>query len=105
MPRGRKPLGEKALTATERTRRYNERHPRGGEPIIRYRRPRDRRSQHQRWHDAVAELQALQGHYASWLSKLPVNLRNSSLAARLAAIRDLDLSELKTLDLPRAFGK
>ena len=39
---------------------------RAASPRIRYRRPVDRRTRPQRWHDAVAELLALQAEYAAW---------------------------------------
>ena len=56
MPRGRKPQGEQALSNAERQARYRAHHegnkPR---PVIRYRRPADRRTRPQRWNDAAAE--------------------------------------------------
>ncbi len=55
----RKPLGDKAMTATERQARFREAHV-DGAPQVRYRKPIYRRSRSRRWHDAVAELVALQ---------------------------------------------
>src|SRR5208337_2692778 len=62
MSRGRKPLGERALTAAERSARYRATHQ-DGAPCIRYRTPADRRSKAQRWRDAAAELGELQEDY------------------------------------------
>ena len=76
---GRKPLGEQPLTGAQRQARYRRRHP--ATPVIRYRRPIDRRSRPQRWRDAVDELLALQ------------------------AIIDLDLNEIAGVEPPRGFGR
>ena len=60
MPRGRQPKGEQALSSAERQARYRTRHE-GNKPtpVVRYRRPADRRSRLQRWKDALAQLIAL----------------------------------------------
>ena len=62
MFRGRTPEGEHSLSNAERQARYRARHQaHQATPIIRFRRPADRRSRLlQRWHDAVARLLALQ---------------------------------------------
>jgi len=83
------------MTNAERQARWRQRHQ--GEkpaPVIHYRRPRDRRSRPQRWRDAVAELQALQAEYQTWLDSLPDNLRESPTAALLEAVTQLDLDQL-----------
>ncbi len=106
MPRGRKPEGEHALSNAERQARYRDRHL--GQPIVgtaRTRRPLDRRSRPQRWHDAVNELLALQAEYANWLSGLPDSLRENSTAEALEAIADLDLSTLADIEPPRGYGR
>jgi hypothetical protein len=54
---GPKPLGNKVLTVAERQARFRASHANGA-PRIRYRNPADRRSRAQRWHEAVAELNA-----------------------------------------------
>ena len=59
-----------ALTPAEKQRRYRER-LKAGAPRLSTRSPRDRRSRPQRWHDAAAELRALQEHYRDCLDKLP----------------------------------
>ena len=67
MPRGRRPKGECALSDAERQARYRARHQaEEPPPLVRYRRPLDRRARPQRWHAAVAELLALQAEYAAW---------------------------------------
>ena len=100
---GRRPIGPTALTGAERQARYRARHATA--PVIRYRRPADRRSRVQRWQDAVAELLALQAEYAHWLAALPEATRDSATGAALQAIVDLDLDELSAIELPRGFGR
>jgi hypothetical protein len=103
MPRGRPPQGAKAISGAERQARWRARH--AGAPAIRYRRPADRRSRLQRWHDAVAELVALQGEYQQWFEALPEALRNTATGDALQALVDFDLSELADLEPPRGFGR
>jgi hypothetical protein len=84
-------------------------------PVVRYRRPADRRSRHQRWRDAVAELVALQSEYAQWFEALPepfrdtatVGLQPAGLARgeALQAILDLDLDEISAIEPPRGFAQ
>jgi len=93
-----------ALSGAERARRYRERRKSGEKPA-RYRRPADRRSRPQRWHDAVKELLALQAEYQQWLDNLPESLQDSATAQALSQICDLDLSELENVELPRGFGR
>ena len=103
MPRGRKPRGDRPLTAAERQARYRTSHP--GAVIMRYRRPADRRSRAQRWRDAVAELVALQADYAQWLDALPEATRNGATAQALQAIVELDLDDIAAVEPPRGFGR
>jgi hypothetical protein len=101
--RGRKPQGDRALTGAERQALYRARH--AGMPIVRYRRPADRRSRRQRWHDAVAELVALQDEYRDWFEALPEATRDGATGDALQAILDLDLDELAAIEPPRGFGR
>ena len=106
MPRGHTPKGEHPLSAAERQARYRARHQaQQPTPIIRFRRPADRRSRLQRWHDAVATLVALQSNYAAWYDALPDSLRDTPTAAALEAIAELDLSELLSIEPPRGYGR
>jgi hypothetical protein len=73
--------------------------------VVRYRRPADRRTRPQRWHDAVAELITLQADYADWAEALPDGLRDTSTAEALQAIVDLDLSDLADIKPPRGYGR
>jgi hypothetical protein len=93
-----------ALSNAARQQRYRERR-REQAPIVRYRRPRDRRSRPQRWAEAVATLRALQEEYQCWLDNLPENLQDSPLAEKLQAICDLDLEDLESVDVPLGFGR
>jgi hypothetical protein len=104
MKPGPKPLGNKTMTTAERQARFRANHT-DATPRIRYRRPADRRSRAQRWHEAVAELIALQDDYRTWLNALPQNLEASATAEALRAICDLDLSDLESAEPPRGFGR
>ena len=106
MPRGREPQGEAPLSNAERQARYRARHkepqPAAG---VRTRRPVDRRSRIQRWHDFVAGLIELQAFYAAWLEALPESLRGTAMAEALQAIVDLDLEALAAIEPPRGYGR
>jgi hypothetical protein len=97
-------IGDTPMTGAERQARYRAMHA-NGEPVIRIRRMVDRRSRIQRWHDTIAGLTDLQEEYAAWLEALPANQRDSTTAEALAAIVDLDLSELQAIEPPRGFGR
>ena len=106
MPRGRLPAGDHALSDAERQARYRARRQAEQTPSrVRYRRPADRRARPQRWHDAVAELLALQAEYAAWCDALPNSLRDSATAEALQAILELDLDVLADIEPPRGFGR
>lgn len=106
MPRGRQPEGDHALSNAERQARYRaSRQDQRLPPLVRYRRPTDRRARPQRWRDAVAELLALQAEYAAWCNALPDSLRDSATAEALQAIADLDLDLLADIEPPRGYGR
>jgi hypothetical protein len=106
MPRGRQPEGEHALSNAERQARHRARHQaEQPQPLVRYRRPADRRARPQRWHDAAAELRILQAEYAAWYDTLPDSLRDSVIAEALQAIVDLDLDALAEIMPPRGYGR
>jgi len=104
MKPGPKPLLGTTMTHAERQARYRASHAESA-PKLRYRKPADRRSRPQRWHDAVAELIELQCDYQTWLDTLPENLAESTTADRLHIICELDLSELANAEPPRGFGR
>lgn len=97
-------VGDIPMTGAERQARYRAARM-SDAPIIRIRRPTDRRSRIQRWNDTIAALTNLQAEYAAWLEALPDNQRESVTAEALRAIVDLDLSELQTIEPPRGFGR
>jgi hypothetical protein len=106
MPRGRRPEGERALSDAERQARYRAR--RQAEelpPLVRYRRPLDRRARPQRWNNAVAELLALQAEYAAWYEALPDSLRDNATGEALQAIAELDFEPLAEIVPPRGYGR
>jgi hypothetical protein len=104
MKPGPKPSSGKAMTHAERQGRYRTKRAEGV-PTFRYRKPADRRSRVQRWHDAIADLQALQDDYQAWLEALPENMADGATADALRAICDLDLSELQSIVPPKGFGR
>ena len=106
MPSGRKPDGDAALSNAERQARYRLRHQvEQPAPGARTHRAVDRRSRPGRWHDAVAELLALQAVYAAWLEALPDTLQGTTTADALQVIVDLDLDTLAAIEPPRGYGR
>jgi hypothetical protein len=97
-------IGKTPMTGAERQARYRAIHA-DGAPVIRIRRPADRRSRIQRWNDTIAGLADLQVEYAAWLEAMPANQQDSATAEALQAIVDLDLSELQAIEPPRGFGR
>ena len=97
-------IGETAMTDAERQARYRAARA-TGRPVIRTRRPADRRTRIQRWNDALAELVATQAEYAAWLDALPDNQQDGATAEALRAIVELDLAELQAIEPPRGFGR
>jgi hypothetical protein len=100
----RQSIGETAMTGAERQARYRTMHGKGA-PVIRIRRPIDRRSRIQRWNDTIAAAVDLQAEYAAWLDALPDNQQDSALADALRVIVGFDLSELQAIEPPRGFGR
>ncbi len=93
-----------ALTPAEKQRRYRERLKAGAAPVH-TRKPRNRRSRPQRWHDAVAELRALQEHYRDCLDKHPDSLGDTPYGERLQAIVETDIEALEEIEPPRGYGR
>ncbi len=106
MPRGRPTQGDNPLSGAERQARYRARiETQTTTPVVRYRRPADRRTRPQRWQDAIAELIALQAEYIAWAEALPDALQGTATADALQAIADIDLDELATITPPRGYGR
>jgi len=97
-------IGESAMTGAERQARFRTMHA-DDAPVIRIRRPADRRSRIRRWNDTIAAAVELQVEYADWLDALPDNQQDSALAEALRAIVEFDLSELQAIEPPRGFGR
>lgn len=97
-------IGETPMTGAERQARYRAAHA-AGAPVVRTRRPADRRSRIQRWNDTIAALTELQVEYGDWLDALPDNQQESATAEALRTIVELDLSELQAIEPPRGFGR
>ncbi len=104
MKPGPKALLGTTMTHAERQARYRANHVAGG-PKLRYRKPADRRSRPQRWHDAVAELTELQAEYQTWLDALPESLADTTTADRLRTICERDLPDLASAEPPLGFGR
>jgi hypothetical protein len=97
-------ISDTPMTGAERQARYRAAHA-DGAPVVRVRRPADRRSRIQRWNDTIAALVDIQAEYARWLEALPDNQQDTAMAEALQAIVELDLSELQTIEPPRGFGR
>jgi hypothetical protein len=97
-------VNEEPMTGAERQARYRAART-AGAPVVRIRRPADRRSRIQRWNDTITTAVELQVEYADWLDALPDNQQDSALADALRAIVDLDLSDLQAVEPPRGFGR
>jgi hypothetical protein len=97
-------IGETAMTGAERQVRYRAARA-SDAPIIRIRRPVDRRSWIQRWIDTIAMLTELQAEYSVWLETLPDNQQDGATAEALRTIVEFDLSELQAIEPPRGFGR
>jgi hypothetical protein len=97
-------IGETAMSDAERQARYRAARA-AGQPVVRARRPADRRGLLQRWNDTIAGLVDLQARYAAWLEALPDNQQDSAIAEALRVICELDLSELQAIEPPRGFGR
>jgi len=100
----RKSIGDRPMTDAERQARYRATRA-AGRPATRIRRPADHRSRARRWHDAVAELVALQLEYEAWLEALPETLQDTATAEALRTICEFDLADLQAIDPPRGFGR
>ena len=97
-------ISDRPMTGAERQARYRAARM-SGTPVIRIRRPAERRSRIQRWNDAVAALAELQAEYATWLAALLDNQQDSATADALRTIVEFDLSELQSIEPPRGFGR
>jgi hypothetical protein len=95
----RKSIGDRPMTAAERQARCRAAHA-AGRPVPRTRCPTNHRSRTRRWHDAVAELVALQAEYEAWLGALPDALQDTATAEALRTICEFDLSDLQAIDPP-----
>ena len=96
--------GETAMTGAERQARYRAARA-ADRPVVRTRRPVDRRGRARRWIEHRDGLVASQEEYGAWLEAPPDNRQDSPLAEALRAIVELDLSELLAIEPPRGFGR
>lgn len=105
MARGCTPDGAQLTSNAERQARYRARHLSvAGSVAHASRQHADRRSRPQRWHDAVAELVALQAEYADWFAVQPDSLQDTATANALRAVVGLDLDTLVDVNPLRGYG-
>jgi hypothetical protein len=111
---GPPPRGDRAATSAERSAAYRARRkasaadvPTKPPPVVRYRRPADRRSRPQQWADAVQTLADLLDRFQEWRDNLPPSLANSPTAQALDAVLELRgyVEELQAVELPKGFGR
>jgi hypothetical protein len=106
MPRGRKPIGERAMTGAERQARHIAKQRADQQKAVAQARRRAKRpSRAAQWEDAVLTLVELQQEFQEWRDSLPENLQGGILGEKLDAICDLDLSELEGIEVPLGFGR
>ena len=114
MPRQR--IGAEPMSPAERQARHRAKRreqnqalstPAAPAPLkgARGQRPARPLSRTERWATAVATLVAVQEQYRGWFDNLAANLEGSRLAEKLEAICELDLEELRAIDLPRGYGR
>src|ERR1700712_1682872 len=88
---GPRPQGDHALTSAERMRRLRKKRKAeaADKPpvVIRYRRPKDRRSRAHQWSDAINTLSNCLDGYQEWRENLPDSLADSALADSALAER------------------
>ena len=99
-------VGVMALSDAERARAYRERR-KAGEKLVRYRRPKDRRSKPQQWADATETLLSVLDAYQDWRDNMPPGLAESTTAQlidEVLALRDL-VEQLQAAELPKGFGR
>ncbi len=96
-----------ALSDAERAKSYRNRRKAAVEPVVRYRRPTDRRSNPKVWADAVGALIAVLDDYQTWRDNMPDGVADSPTADRLDAVLELrDLvDQLEAAELPKGFGR
>ena len=97
-----------AMSDAERQKRYRDRLKAGKpSPVLRFRRPADRRSKPRQWEDAVNTLLELLEGYQDWRDNLPPALGGSVTAERLDAVLELreQVEQLQGVELPKGFGR
>ena len=90
------------MTGAERQARY--RAARLGAPVIRVRRPPDRRGRAQRWNDTVAGSPSSRLSMPCGWKPFPT-INTTATAEALRAIAELNLIELQAIEPPRGFGR
>jgi len=105
MPRGREPEGQSALSNAERQARHRARRQAGQPPATIRQSRLSRQSRQKRWNDALAVMMAVQTECAAWFEALPESLRDSSTAAALQDMIDLDLDAIAAVQPPRGYGR
>ncbi len=108
MPRGRTPEGEHTLSNADRQARFRARREIDQPaPVVRYRRPVDRRSRLQRWNDLAAGLLALQAEYAARYDVLriasatlppPWPCRPSSISISMSSLPSCRRADMVAID-------
>jgi len=111
---GPPPRGDRAATSAERSAAYRARRkasaadvPTKPPPVVRYRRPADRRSRPQQWADAVQTLADLLDRFQEWRDNLPSSLEDGATAEALDVVLELrgHVEDLQAVELPKGFGR
>ncbi len=96
-----------AMSDAERQARRRARLKAGEQPVIRYRKPADRRRRPQQWADACQALTDVLDSYQDWRDRMPANLADSTTAQLIDDVLELRglIDQLAAAELPRGFGR
>ena len=96
-----------AMSDAERQARRRAKLKAGDKPMIRYRKPADRRRRPQQWADACQDLTEILDSYQDWKDRMPASLADSTTAQLIDAVLELRelIDQLAAAELPRGFGR
>jgi hypothetical protein len=96
-----------AMSDAERQARRRAKLKAGETPVIRYRKPADRRRRPQQWAGACQALTEILDSYQDWQDRMPASLADSPTARLIDEVLELRglVDQLAAAELPRGFGR
>jgi hypothetical protein len=96
-----------AMSDAERQARRRAKLKAGEQPVVRYRKPADRRRRPEQWADACEALTGILDSYQDWKDRMPVSLADSTTAQLIDEVLELRglVDQLAAAELPRGFGR